>query len=90
MKKDTNLFNELYLLDMSGLPTDDRDTIRADRLNLHRHYSDANETYVLIGMLGALNNYLECYELNHRKIWKSIKKRVNKPVLLSSLIKEDL
>ena len=81
MKDYTKLFDELYVIDMTGFPFNGEDVLQARKRNLHRHYANGNNIFVLIGTKGGIEAFLVDYRYNHPRKRKTI----SDPVPLLSL-----
>lgn len=82
MKDYTVLFNELYAIDIAGLPFNDEDYDDAIRFNLHRQYADNNKMFVLIGTKGGIEGFIVNYRINHPRC----KRKIGEPFSIGSFL----
>ena len=61
MKDYTEVFDDLYVIDLAGLPFSHTDTLVAKGYNLHYHFADNNNICLLIGTMYSVDAFVLYY-----------------------------
>lgn len=85
MKDYTDLFDNLYALDLGKLPFNEEDWWDVHgELNLRYQSADHNNIFILIGTIYSLEEFVKRYKKRHHSRYG---KQIGEIVLLKSLIK---